>query len=102
MASGISDTNPAAAQVQIALLRQAGMARRVELAAEMTSFAIDAAYTAVRRRYPAANALEINLLFVEQQYGLALANRLRATLTEPAREQSIGKQGEVSCREERP
>jgi hypothetical protein len=33
MQSGISDTNPEAEQVQIALLCQAGMARRVELAA---------------------------------------------------------------------
>ena len=78
MPSSISDTNPAAEQVQIALLRQAGMARRVELAAELTSFAIEAAYTALRRRYPDASALEIKLLFVEQHYGLTLANRLRA------------------------
>jgi hypothetical protein len=38
MQSGISGANPEAEQVQIALLRQAGMARRVELAAELTSF----------------------------------------------------------------
>jgi hypothetical protein len=44
----------------------------------LTSFAIEAAYTALRHRYPEASALEIKLLFVEQQYGLALANRLRA------------------------
>src|SRR5262245_7027215 len=52
MPSRISDTNQASEQVQIALLRQAGMARRVDLAAELTSFAIEAAYTALRRRYP--------------------------------------------------
>jgi len=80
MPSGISDTNPAAEQVQIALLRQAGMARRVDLAAELTSFAIEGAYTALRRRYPEASALELDLLFAEQQYGLALATRLRAAL----------------------
>lgn len=78
MLSGISDTSPAAEQVQLALLRQAGMACRVDLAAELTSFAIEAAYTALRRRYPDASALEIKLLFVEQHYGLTLANRLRA------------------------
>ena len=48
--SGICDTTPAAEQVQIALLRQAGMARRVELAADLTSFAIEAAYRARRHR----------------------------------------------------
>jgi hypothetical protein len=78
MPSGISVTSPAAEQVQLALLRQVGMARRLDLAAELTSFAIEAAYTALRHRYPEASALEIDLLFVEQQYGLALANRLRA------------------------
>jgi len=80
MPSGISDTNQAAEQVQIALLRQAGTARRVDLAAEMTSFALDGAFTALRRRYPQADAWEIRLIFVEQQYGAELAQRLRAAL----------------------
>jgi hypothetical protein len=75
-----------AEQVQIALLRQAGMAGRVEFAAELTSFAIGAAYTALRRRYPTASALELKLLFVEQQYGLPLAIRLRAALMPQAGE----------------
>ncbi len=80
MPSGVSDTNQAAEQVQIALLRQAGTARRVDLAAEMTSFAIDGAFTALRRRYPQADAWEIRLLFAEQQYGAELAQRVRAAL----------------------
>ena len=87
MPSGISDTSPAAEQVQLTLLRQAGMARRVDLAAELTSFAIEAAYTALRRRYPEASALEVKLLFVEQQYGPMLANRLRTVLMPAAGEQ---------------
>jgi len=78
MPSGILDTHRVAEQVQIALLRQAGIARRVDLTAQVTSFAIEAAYTALRIRYPEASALEIKLLFVKQQYGLTLANRLRA------------------------
>lgn len=81
MSSGISDTNQAAEQVQIALLRQAGTARRVDLAAEMTSFALDGAFTALQRRYPQADAQEIRLIFVEQQYGAELAQRVRAALS---------------------
>lgn len=81
MPQGISDTTQAAEQVQIALLRQAGMARRVDLAAEMTRFAIEGAYTAIRRRYPEASTLELDLLFAEQQYGLELATRMRAAFT---------------------
>jgi hypothetical protein len=89
MLPGTSDTRQAAEQVQIALLRQAGMMRRVDLAAEMTSFAIDGAYTALRRRHPAAGELEIGLLFAEQQHGLALATRLRAALVPQAGDDGI-------------
>ncbi|MFQ3630545.1 hypothetical protein [Roseiflexus sp.] len=46
MTSAISDTDQTAEQVQIALLRQASTTRRVDLAAEMTGFALDAAFTA--------------------------------------------------------
>lgn len=80
MSSGISDTNQAAEQVQIALLRQAGTARRVDRAAEMTSFALNGAFAALRRRYPQANEREIHLLFAEQQYGAELAQRVRTVL----------------------
>lgn len=80
MRSGRSDTSRTAEQVQIALLRQAGLVRRVDLAAEMTNFAIHGAYTALRRRYPAADEVELRLLFAEQQYGHALATRVRAVL----------------------
>ncbi len=80
MPSGVHDTRPAAEQVQIALLRQAGLVRRVDLASAMTHFAVTGAYTALRRRYPAASDQEIRLLFVEQQYGPSLSARLRAAL----------------------
>jgi len=75
-----ADTSLAAEQVQLALLRQAGMARRVDLAAEMTRFAIAGTRAALVRRHPQASAAEIDLLFVEQHSGPALAARLRAAL----------------------
>jgi len=84
MPSGISDTNPRVEEIQIALLRQAGMVRRVDLAAEMTSFAMAGVFTALRRRYPAADEWEIRLLFVELQYGADLAQRVRASCTPQA------------------
>jgi hypothetical protein len=49
MSSEISDTNPVAEQMLIALLRQARMARRIELAAMLISFVIEIAYRALRR-----------------------------------------------------
>lgn len=75
-----ADTGLAAEQVQLALLRQAGMAHRVDLAADMTRFAIAGTRAALQRRHPHASAIEIDLLFVEQHYGAALAARLRVTL----------------------
>ena len=81
MSSGLSDTTPAAEQVQIELLRKAGIVRRIELAADLTSFAIEGAFMALRRRYPEATEVELRLLFAEQQYGPALAARVRAVLT---------------------
>lgn len=89
MPSGTSDTNQAAEQVQIALLRQAGTARRVDLAAEVTSFALDGAFTALRRRYPQANEWEIRLLFAEQQYGTELARRVRAVVASQVGEHGL-------------
>lgn len=81
MPSGSSDTNAAAEQVQIALVRQADMAHRVNLAADLTRFAREAAYRALHRRNPVANALELDLLFWE------LAIQLRAALMTSADEQ---------------
>jgi hypothetical protein len=80
MATPPSDTSHAAAQLQLQLLRQAGAARRVEMAAEMTSFALDSAQLALQRRYPDATMPEIALLLFEQRYGTALATRLREVL----------------------
>lgn len=75
-----SDTSPAAERVQIELLRQAGMARRVDLAADMTHFALEGARCALRRRHPEASEIEIALLLAEQHYGSMLAQQLRAAL----------------------
>lgn len=58
------------------------MVRRVDLADEMTSFAIDGALTALRRRYPQADEWEIRLRFAEQQHGAELARRLRAAFAQ--------------------
>jgi hypothetical protein len=80
MAPPPSDTSHAVAQLQLHLLRQAGAARRVEMAAEMTSFALDSAQLALQRRYPDATMPEIALLLFEQRYGTPLATKLREAL----------------------
>lgn len=76
---GLSDTSKSAEAVQISLLRQSSIARRIELAVTMTSFAIEGALAALRRRYPEANEHELRLLFAEQQYSPLLSQQLRKT-----------------------
>ena len=80
MSQYTTDTRPQAEQIQLALLRAASPAQRLDLAADLTRMAITAARDALRRRYPHATEQEINLLFVEHHYGRALAQRLRDTL----------------------
>jgi hypothetical protein len=84
MATLPTDTSRAAEQVQIALLRQAGMVHRVDLAADMTQFAIDGACGVLRRRYPEASEIDIRVLFVEQHYGSAPGAHVHLALTAQA------------------
>lgn len=89
MAELPTDTSLVAEQVQIALLCQAGLIRRVDLAAEMTQFAIDGVWGALRRRYPDASEIDIRVLFVEQQYGPTLGVHIRLALTAQAGVQAL-------------
>jgi hypothetical protein len=80
MQTGLSDTSAAAERVQLELLRQAGPQRRLQLALDMSHFAVEAAYAALRSRYPQMSEREIGILFVEHSYGAALAAGVRAAL----------------------
>jgi hypothetical protein len=76
----LSDTDPDAARVQIELLRQAGPARRLELALRLTRDVIAASRQTLRRLHPAASQEELDVLWVRQNYGDELADGLRADL----------------------
>ena len=80
MSSGITDTHPDAEQVQIQLLRQAGVARRYALACSLTQMALDASRHAIRKRCPACSSQEWQLRFVALCYGEDLAERIRTQL----------------------
>lgn len=75
-----SDTSPEAERVQIELLRKAGVARRIELTFSLTQSAIELSRQGMRRRYPHASEEELNLLFIELNYGKELADCVRAYL----------------------
>lgn len=74
------DTDPAAEEIQLSLLREASNAQRASLALSMSGWAIAMAKRAIRRVHPEASEEEVGLRFVELQYGKDLADRVRAHL----------------------
>lgn len=75
-----ADTDPEAERVQIDLLRQAGVARRVQMALELSAQVIGLARRAVRRSRQRATEEEAALRFVELHYGRELATGLQSRL----------------------
>lgn len=74
------DTDPKVEQVQVALLRQASVARRFALVRSLSQSTVQLARRAIRRARPGADEQEVSLLFVEVHYGKQLADRVRAHL----------------------
>jgi len=75
-----SDTTPEAEHVQIELIRQAPITKRVALMEAWSQFLIEANKQGIRQRHPDSSEEEINLIFVANNYGQALADNLRAYL----------------------
>ena len=74
------DTAPDAERVQVVLIRQASVARRLHIALGLSATVITSARRALARARPHASARERDLRFVELHYGAALARDLRADL----------------------
>ena len=74
------DTSPEAERVQIELLRKAPISKRFALIEAWSQFLIEANKQSIRRMYPNASEEEIGIIFVANNYGQALADRLRADL----------------------
>ena len=78
--AGADDTHPDAERVQLALLRGATIARRVELARSLSQTCMQLARRAIRRADPDASEEAVDLRFVALRYGQPLADGLRAHL----------------------
>ena len=76
-----TDTSREAERIQVDLLREASVARRLHLAWSLSASAMSAARRALARADPSAEATERDIRFVELHYGSALAAALRADLT---------------------
>jgi hypothetical protein len=76
----LSDTDPEAERVQLALLRAAPVARRLQVACDLSSLAVGLARRALRRAHPEADDGQLGLLFVRGHYGDELADALAGHL----------------------
>jgi hypothetical protein len=76
------DTHPEMARAQLDLLRRAGCGRRAALARSLSRTVIDLSRREMANRMPGATAREIDLAWVEHNYGAELAGRVRAFLVQ--------------------
>lgn len=74
------DTLATAEQVQIDLLRRAGVARRASLARSLSGTMLGLSRSGIKERNQTADADELALQFVAICYGPALADGLRRLL----------------------
>ncbi|MBI3933022.1 MAG: hypothetical protein HY317_06375 [Acidobacteria bacterium] len=81
----LTDTDRAAEEAQVRLLRAATPARRTQAAFSLSRAVIELARRALRRAAPDATDEEIGLRFVALHYGDDLAQRVRAHLARTRR-----------------
>ena len=72
-----SDTHPEAEAVRMDLLRKASVAERASLMRSLTRTAVASSRRALRRARPDLDQRELDVLFVELNYGRELADCLR-------------------------
>ena len=75
-----ADTALDAERVQVALLRAAPIARRLQLALGLSATVVGMARRALARAQPHASAQELDLRFVELHYGFDCSEGLRMEL----------------------
>lgn len=75
-----TDTHPKAEEMQVWLLRQATVAKRLAVMRSLSRTTIQLSRRAIRRANPTYSQLEVKLAFVAYHYGEELADRLRQYL----------------------
>jgi hypothetical protein len=78
----LSDTHPEAEKVQIELLRRMSVAQRLGRMREWTHVLVHLSRQGLASANPGLDNRELDLLWVEQQYGRDLAAELRKYLEE--------------------
>ena len=80
MFPNITDTNLESEKVQILLIRNASIAKRISRTRSLSQTTIQLSRRALLRSNPKLSETELNLTFVSLHYGKDLANRLRKYL----------------------
>ncbi len=76
----LTDTHPGAKEIQISLLRQATVAKRLGVMRSLSQTTIKLSRRAIRRANPTYSQLDVELAFVAYHYGAELAERVRQYL----------------------
>ncbi len=75
-----ADTSPEAERIQIELIRKAPITKRFSLLEAWSGFLIEANKQGIRQNHPGASEEEIALIFIANNYGQVLADKVRADL----------------------
>jgi hypothetical protein len=78
MISQSSDTDPQAERVQIELIRESSVARRISTVRSLSQTAMYLSRRAIRRAAPFLTEREVDLAFVANHYGEKIAECLRS------------------------
>jgi hypothetical protein len=76
------DTHPKVEEIQIALLRQASVAKRALLLRSLSQTVLRLSRRAIRKANPGLNERELQVLFVRYCYGDDLADHLQTYLNQ--------------------
>jgi hypothetical protein len=83
--AGKSDTPLKVQELQLSLLRQAGIPKRLMLTLLLSEAALSFSRQGLKRRHPELTPDELDLLFIDHCYGASLAERWRILRQEKCR-----------------
>ena len=73
----LTDTHPEAEKIQISLIRNSSLAKRMSMVRSLSQTAIQLSQRAIYRANPGLSDRELKIKFVSYHYGAKLADRLR-------------------------
>lgn len=76
----LTDTDPEAAAVQQELLRRASISEKFNLVEALTATVVSLCRQGIRERHPEYSEQDVDLHFVEMNYGRELADGMRRRL----------------------